>query len=343
MWSLWRTRFVSLREALTNPKRIVEKDLRSKILELQSKGYDTKRIKKYFEDNKDVWQDVNLSKIEVRYYSREIVDPQTELPKNRYFATRFGNDLISLFSGVSNFEKAKKIIESITDTGIQKILFRHLENKGNDPVLAFSPEGIDEMNRTIKTLNNGKDHKPIYKVRIYECSTMKFPLGSVGNKSKKFVEAAKGTNLYFAVYEKEVENDRGECHKERTFKTIPLNDVIRNLKQGLSIAPNDENGNPPAFILSPNDLVYLPTKEESETDSISQPLDRNRIYKMVSCTGYQVFFVPAFVAAPVLQKIELGSNNKSERARTDEMIKESCIPIKVDRLGMLISINGKAV
>lgn len=340
---LWRTRFVSLREALTNPKRIVEKDLRSKILELQRKGYDTKRIKKYFEDNKDVWQDVNLSKIEVRYYSREIVDPQTELPKNRYFATRFGNDLISLFSGVSNFEKAKKIIESITDTGIQQILFRHLENKGNDPVLAFSPEGIDEMNRTIKTLNNGKDHKPIYKVRIYECSTMKFPLGSIGNKSKKFVEAAKGTNLYFAVYEKEVENDRGECHKERTFKTIPLNDVIRNLKQGLSIAPNDENGNLPAFILSPNDLVYLPTKEESETGSISQPLNRNRIYKMVSCTGNEAHFIPAFIATPILQTIELGSNNKAQKAWTGEMIKESCIPIKVDRLGMLISINGKAV
>ena len=27
----------------------------------------------------------------------------------------------------------------------------------------------------------------------------------------------------------------------------------------------------------------------------------------------------------------------------EQMIKESCIPIKVDRLGMLISINGKAV
>lgn len=340
---LWRTRFVSLREALTKPKRIVEKDLRSKILELQRKGYDIERIKKYFEDNKDVWQDVNLSKIEVRYYSREIVDPRTGLPKNRYFATRFGNDLISLFSGVSNFENAKKIIKSITDTGIQKILFRHLENKGNDPVLAFSPEGIDEMNRTIKTLNNGKDHKPIYKVRIYECSTMKFPLGSVGNKSKKFVEAAKGTNLYFAVYEKEVENDRGECHKERAFKTIPLNDVIRNLKQGLSIAPNDENGNPPAFILSPNDLVYLPTKEELETGSISQPLDRNRIYKMVSCTGNVAHFIPAFIAIPILQTIELGSKNKAQKAWTGEMIKESCIPIKVDRLGILISINGRAV
>ena len=340
---LWRTRFVSLREALTKPKRIVEKDLRSKILELQRKGYDIERIEKYFEDNKDVWQDVNLSKIEVRYYSREIVDPRTGLPKNRYFATRFGNDLISLFSGVSNFENAKKIIKSITDTGIQQILFRHLENKGNDPVLAFSPEGIDEMNRTIKTLNNGKDHKPIYKVRIYECSTMKFPLGSVGNKSKKFVEAAKGTNLYFAVYEKEVENDRGECHKERAFKTIPLNDVIRNLKQGLSIAPNDENGNPPAFILSPNDLVYLPTKEESETGSISQPLDRNRIYKMISCTGNEAHFIPAFIATPVLKKIEFGINNKAQKAWTGEMIKESCIPIKVDRLGMLISINGKAV
>lgn len=42
---LWRTRFVSLREALTKPKRIVEKDLRSKILELQRKGYDIERIK----------------------------------------------------------------------------------------------------------------------------------------------------------------------------------------------------------------------------------------------------------------------------------------------------------
>ena len=340
---LWRKKSVTLRVALTNPKRIVEKDLRSKILELQRKGYDIKRIKKYFEDNRDIWQDVNLSKIEVHYCINEI-DPQTGLPKKRHFATRYGNDLVSLFSGVSNFEKAKKIIEeSITDTGIQKILLKHLENKGNDPELAFSPEGIDEMNRTIKTLNNGKDHKPIYKVRIYECSTMKFPLGTVGNKSKKFVEAAKGTNLYFAIYEKEVENDRGECHKERTFKTIPLNDVIRNLKQGLSIAPNDENGNPPAFILSPNDLVYLPTKEELETHSISQPLDRNRIYKMVSCSGNQAFFVPSFVASPICSPEELGSNNKAERAWTSEMIKESCIPIKVDRLGMLISINGKAV
>ena len=149
--------------------------------------------------------------------------------------------------------------------------------------------------------------------------------------------------MYFAVYEKEVENDRGECHKERTFKTIPLNDVIRNLKQGLSIAPNDENGNLPAFILSPNDLVYLPTKEESETGSISQPLNRNRIYKMVSCTGNEAHFIPAFIATPILQTIELGSNNKAQKAWTGEMIKESCIPIKVDRLGMLISINGKAV
>ena len=40
---------------------------------------------------------------------------------------------------------------------------------------------------------------------------------------------------------------------------------------------------------------------------------------------------------------ELGSNNKAQKAWTGEMIKESCIPIKVDRLGMLISINGKAV
>jgi CRISPR-associated endonuclease Csn1 len=30
--------------------------------------------------------------------------------------------------------------------------------------LAFSPDGIDEMNRNIKELNDGKEHQPIYKV-----------------------------------------------------------------------------------------------------------------------------------------------------------------------------------
>ena len=75
---------------------------------MQRKGYDIERIKKYFEDNKDVWQDVNLSKIEVHYYSREIVDPQTELPKNRYFATRFETILLVCLVGFPILRMLKK-------------------------------------------------------------------------------------------------------------------------------------------------------------------------------------------------------------------------------------------
>ena len=89
------------------------------------------------------------------------------------------------------------------------------------------------------------------------------------------------------------------------------------------------------FIISPNDLVYLPTQEELKTKQYS--FDRNRIYKFVSCTGNEGHFIPYFVASPIIDTKELGSNNKAQRAWSREMIKETCIPIKVDRLGNIIS------
>lgn len=92
--------------------------------------------------------------------------------------------------------------------------------------------------------------------------------------------------------------------------------------------------------LSPNDLVYLPTDDELANGIIAQPLDRGRIYKMVSCTGNEGHFIPARIANPILQTIELGSNNKAQKAWTDEMIKEICMPIKVDRLGNVLESSS---
>ena len=89
------------------------------------------------------------------------------------------------------------------------------------------------------------------------------------------------------------------------------------------------------FIISPNDLVYLPTQEELKTKQYS--FDRNRIYKFVSCTGNEGHFIPYYVASSIVKTKELGSNEKAQRAWTGEMIKETCIPIKVDRLGNIIS------
>lgn len=306
---------VPLKEAMKNPKIIVEKDLKEKMKELLSQGFNEKQIKKYFEDNKDVWQDVDLKRIKIYYFSKET--------KDKFFAVRKPLD--------TSFDK-KKIEGSVTDTGIQKILLRHLEANGGDAEKAFLSEGIEEMNRNIISLNNGKYHQPIYKVRVYEKAD-KFAVGQTGNKSSKFVEAAKGTNLFFAVYETEQEDKDGRIIKKRTYATIPLNVVIERQKQGLSSAPEDENGNLPKFVLSPNDLVYVPTEKEIQNQIINYPLDKKRIYKMVSCTGYQCFFVQSYIANVIVDKYEYSALNKMERAITGEMIKEICIPIKVDRLG----------
>ena len=319
---------VSLNEALKNPKRIVNKDFKEKVLELLATGRDAKYIKKYVEDNKDIWSDIDVKKIEVYYYTKETND--------RFFATRKPID--------SSFDR-KKIEESITDTGIQKILLAHLEAKGSNPEIAFSPDGIEEMNQNIIQLNDGKFHQPIQKVRVYE-KAEKFAVGQVGNKSSKFVEAAKGTNLFFAVFASEqVDKQTGEKKMARSYLTIPLNVMIdcqkkygsnwRNniesyLKEQELIATNLEL----LFILSPNDLVYLPTEKLTETNVA-------RIYKLVSCTGNEGHFVPASIASPIIPTTELGSNNKAQKAWTGEMIKEICIPIKVDRLGNIIELNNK--
>ena len=91
----------------------------------------------------------------------------------------------------------EKIISSITDTGIQKILLNYLKYKGS-PEVAFSAEGLEELNKNIAQYNEGKKHQPIYKVRIFEEGS-KFLLGETGAKATKFVEAATGTNLFFGV------------------------------------------------------------------------------------------------------------------------------------------------
>ena len=312
--NLRRIKTVKLNEAIKDPSRIVEKEFKEKLQILLKQGYDANKLKQYFEDNKDIWQDINLSKIKVYYFTKET--------KDRFFATRKPLD--------TSFDK-KKIEEHVTDTGIQKILLRHLEQKGGNPDLAFSPDGIDQMNQNIVYLNDGKYHQPIYKVRYAEEGN-KFAIGQKGNKSSKFVEADDGTNLYFAVY---VDN----VTKKRTYATIPLKVVIERRKQGFSPVPVDGAGQEPKFFLSPNDLVYVPTIEEIKDDKINLPLDVDRLYKMVSANKNQCFFTKEYVANSIVNKYEFSSANKMERALTGEMIKEVCIPLKVDRLGNITKIG----
>ena len=263
---------------------------------------------------------------------------RTSCVKDRYFAKREG--IVSLFSDADT-EKVKNKIKKITDTGIREILLRHLESCGGNAEHAFSPEGVEEMNRNITSLNNGKQHQPIYNVRVYE-KAEKYAVGKRGSKAKKFVEAEKDTNLFFAVYETvETNKATGLPVKKRSYATIPLYEAVKRAKAGLPIAPDNANGEKPAFVLSPNDLVYLPTKEDISQGTTSMPLDKNRIYKMKSSSGNQCFFLKHEVANSIVRKYEFSSSDKMERAITGEMIKETCIPIKVDRIGNIIEINGE--
>lgn len=313
--NLRKIKEVRLSLALDTPDRIVDKKMKEKVLQLYSYKYDKKRIEKYFKENASFWKGLNLSKVAIYYFTNDSSEP-----------------LVAVRKPLDTSFSAKKIGESVTDTGIQKILLNHLSNNMNDPNLAFSPDGIDEMNRNIVALNDGRCHQPIYKVRVYEPQGNKFNVGTSGNKTSKFVEAAKGTNLFFAIYQTE--------DRKRVFETIPLNIVVEREKLGWIPVPEvNNNGDKLLFWLSPNDLVYVPSAEELDSGIIIENIDKHRIYKMVSCTGYVADFVPVSIANPIVQAVELGSNNKAQRAWTKEIIKEVCVPVKVDRLGNIIEIN----
>lgn len=312
--NLQRSKPFSFKEAIKKPERIVDSELKEKIKAMLKLGYSEKQIKAYFDSHKDEWSDIDLKKIEMYYFTKETSD--------RFFATRKSID--------ASYDE-KKIKGEITDTAIQRIMLKHLANYDGKAELAFSPDGIDEMNRNIKELNDGKKHQPIYKVRWFEKAD-KFAVGQKGNKKTKFVEAAKGTNLFFAVYENDVLNKQtGEIEKKRSFRTIPLNEAIYKMKEGELL------DNEALFTISPNDLVYVPTEKDLESGVISHPIDNSRIYKMVSSSKYQVYFVRENVASVIMDKYEFSALNKEERALTGEMIKEICIPIKVDRLGHIIT------
>ena len=229
-----------------------------------------------------------------------------------------------------------KLIESITDTGIQKILKNYLSSKENNFELAFSPEGIEEMNQNIEKYNDGIPHKPIYKVRIFEMGS-RFSLGESGNKKDKYVEAQKGTNLFFGIYV--------DKNGKRSYETIAFNVVVERLKQGLSAVPEtDEKGNRLLFTFSPQDLVYVPTEDELanpdlvDFDNLKKE-QINRIYNVNDFSGVTIYFQPNSFAKNIAPK-ELDSSFDSKQAKLDgQSIKDICWKLETSRLGKIIKIN----
>ncbi len=325
---------VTLKEAVTTVPTIVDKELRAKIVELIAKGYDEKRMKAYFEEHNDEWTDVNPARKKVKVYRFS-----EESGSNHYYATRVALD--------TTFD-AKKI-RTITDTGIQKILLRYLEAKGSAAV-AFTPEGIDELNANIARYNGGRQHQPIVKVRTY-VNGDRYAIGTVGNKSKKYVVAQSGTLLYyFAFAHTEYDKKRKEEVTLRVFSAIPLRDVISAMKadrdnwEDCVAASLKERGIIPAdarflFKLSPGDMIYLPDAHETIAPSA---IDRSKVYKVVSfygLNGEEFCVIPYYVAKAIIDKVEYTTKNKIKLIGE---LKQRIIPLTVDRLGNITWVYDPA-
>ena len=320
---------VAINTVLENLEIIVDKDIKKQLKE-RSVHYANNLVglKKYLKTNPVA-------------INGKIIDKVQVYEKIQATATRKTVDI--------TFDKKK--IEKITDLSIQEILFKHLKNEKYQNILddkgkvipphelAFNQEGLDEMNANIKTLNNGKNHQPIKKVRIYE-ESKKFRLGSNGNKKDKYVETAKGTNLYFGIYEDDAKNKK--------FMTIPLETVIENQKQGLRSVPENYIDERTKVIfkmidfLTINDLVFVPTKDERENLNVLDFTNlskeqKTRLFNVNDFSGVTIYFTPNTFAKNIASK-ELDSSFDSKMSKDfyGNSIKDNFVKLNINRLGQII-------
>ena len=251
-----------------------------------------------------------------------------------------GNILAKLFVTQFNTYAAKRVtldksftvdkiakIPNAEHSWLARLLLQHLETYNSDPNEAFRGEALEALNK--------KAGKPINKVTVYE------EIGKKVDFNGKLVEGDKGTNLFFVIYEKLATGERVINEDS----AVPLLTAITRLANKWPIAEQRDEFRP--IVLSPNDLVYVPEPGE-EVSTIDWMHDKarinNRIYKVVSFTKAQCFFIPHFVSRPLDDNAqELGSNNKAERAWDGQMIKNVCVKIRVDKLGNITEVNGKKI
>ncbi|MBS1750997.1 MAG: hypothetical protein JST63_13935, partial [Bacteroidetes bacterium] len=228
-----------------------------------------------------------------------------------------------------------------------RLLHEHLDSaeykndKSNaDPSLAFSTEGLEVLAK--------KAGKPITKVTIYEKKDESSKFG------KQYVEVDAGSNAFFVMYENKI-------IKERTdFRSIATHKAIEKIVNGEDITEDKEGFE--KFVLSPGDLVYVPTIEDQEAVkkgiNIENAIPWNnqkdilkRIYKVVSFSKKDLLCVRANIADPIIPtnikekvKGEIDWHNKSATTMEgDVTIKDVCIKVNVNRMGIVLNNNKRNI
>lgn len=289
---------VSIKEAFHSPGLIAEKRIRKHIQKLITEaGNDLKKAEKNYKSNPLLDEKGNsVSKVIIRQ-TVEYAAPRAKLD--------------------DSFTK-EKIEDRVYDKTLKKILLEHLAQKGDDPKEAFGKDGLFELNSDREI--------PIIQVRLTEDIGSKFLIR--GN----YTEAAKGTNLFFLIYEHKKTGER-LINKD---STLSMAQILPLLQAGLPIVESKPDYK--WITLSPNDLVYMPDSEENVSkinwNNIT-PEIHSKIYKMVSCTKGSCYFVPHTVSKVIADKVEFQSLNKVETHTDGRAIKQFCIRLTVDRLGVI--------
>ena len=259
------------------------------------------------------------------------------------------------------YEEQKSMVDDYLNSGKESdnkidVFVRNKEFGDNplvhNPQLAFSADGIEDMNKHITELNNGKSHKPIYRVKFAQTLGKMFPIAEQEDgkpntvKTKQFVCTDKGSNIVCGIYKSD---------KRETKYFVPtLREVIDAERTGKELFP-ETYPNPRyfdfklKFTLSPLDMVYMPTKDEIENGHLNEYIDYSRIYIMNNVEEKHMYFLPCNIAAEIIKtELDLRKDEKGKligsceckTANCDGLaIKNHCIPIKVDRLGNIIKIG----
>ncbi|MBN2683431.1 MAG: hypothetical protein JXR58_13050 [Bacteroidales bacterium] len=242
----------------------------------------------------------------------------------------------------SNSYKYKKVDYSSLNVFINQIKERDFRNEFKDiidehPEIAFTIDQIEKMNEpeNLKRLNEGKNHKPIKKVRSSTGYGNQRQVSEEPQsvKSKQYIVNDAGSNLYLGVYERSYKDENGHNVTERKFQDIGLIELIEKLKQDsknrinpLSERIFDDKNNEYylKFALSPLDLVFAPNKDEIANPSLVDYKNLNidqkcRIYKYVDGDINIANFVPFYVAKPIWK-----FHDEKKKKEIFNQVKEKC-------------------
>lgn len=216
------------------------------------------------------------------------------------------------------------------NNALNNLFLQHIREYNNDPKEAFNAEGLEKLNKKAK--ENPKIGNEVKSVTRLDG---KVDIEDMFNGG--FYETDKGAMAYFIIYENQV------TKKRHGFQSIPTHKAIEKIVNGQSIAEYKEGFD--TIILSPGNLIYVPTKEERENPKKINWHDKKhlsqRIYKVISFSKKDLLCVKSDVSDCIIPydrknkvKGEIGWDNKSTTTMEgDIIIKEVCVKLRVDRLG----------